>query len=85
LAWHRGDTDPRGLPVLGADGQAGGTVVDVWVDRSEVLFRYIEVEAAASGRRVLLPINFARVSRDKVKVRCHPGPPVRRRAGHAQP
>jgi photosynthetic reaction center H subunit len=26
------DTDPRGLPVVGADGEVGGTVVDLWVD-----------------------------------------------------
>ena len=30
-----GDTDPRGLPVVGADNVAGGTVRDLWVDRSE--------------------------------------------------
>jgi photosynthetic reaction center H subunit len=64
----RGDTDPRGLPVMGADDKVGGTVVDLWVDEAESLFRYIELEAAANGRRVLLPMNFARVNRDKVKV-----------------
>ena len=37
------DPDPRGLPVIGADGRVAGTVVDVWVDRAEVLFRYLEV------------------------------------------
>jgi photosynthetic reaction center H subunit len=63
----KGDTDPRGLPVLGADGVKGGTVVDLWVDEAESLFRYIELEVAG-GRRVLLPINFARIKRDKVKV-----------------
>ncbi len=64
----RGDTDPRGLPVMGADGKQGGTVVDLWVDEAESLFRYIELEAAGNGRRVLLPMNFARVKRDQVKV-----------------
>lgn len=66
-AISKGDTDPRGLPVLGADGVQGGTVVDLWVDEAESLFRYIELEVAG-GRRVLLPMNFARVKRDKVKV-----------------
>jgi photosynthetic reaction center H subunit len=62
------DTDPRGLPVIGADGEVGGQVVDLWLDISETLFRYLELEVAGGGRRVLLPINFARIRRDEVKV-----------------
>ncbi len=54
------DPDPRGMPVYGADGVVGGTVKDVWVDRSEVLVRYFEVEVT-TGKTVLLPINFAKV------------------------
>ena len=66
------DPDPRGLPVWGADGVVAGTVRDVWVDRAEVLFRYLEVEVPAAGgsRRVLLPINFSRIGSRKVKVRA---------------
>jgi photosynthetic reaction center H subunit len=67
------DTDPRGMPVLGADGQIAGTVRECWVDRVEPQIRYLEVElaGAAGGRHVLLPMPFARVSRwqRKVKVR----------------
>lgn len=62
------DVDPRGLPVTGVDGRDGGTVVDLWVDRAEMLFRYLEVEVAG-GRRVLLPMNFARVRARQVDVR----------------
>jgi photosynthetic reaction center H subunit len=64
------DVDPRGLPVIGADGEIGGRVRDLWVDRVEYLFRYIEVETSgASGPRiVLLPWTFARVKRDGVHV-----------------
>jgi photosynthetic reaction center H subunit len=63
------DTDPRGLPVYGADGVMAGTVVDLWVDRSEMLIRYIELEVdRAGGRPVLLPINFASVRTRQVKV-----------------
>jgi photosynthetic reaction center H subunit len=64
------DPDPRGKAVIGADGRIGGTVVDVWVDRSEPQIRYLEMEVTgASGpRRALLPINMARVSRSQVKV-----------------
>ena len=36
------------MTVLGADGKVGGTVRDVWVDRSEPQIRYFEVEV---GRR----------------------------------
>ena len=63
-----GDTDPRGLPVVGADGEVGGTVVEMWVDVAESLFRYYELEVAGTGRHVLLPMNFARCKRDKVTV-----------------
>jgi photosynthetic reaction center H subunit len=64
------DTDPRGLPVIGGDGEVGGTVVDLWVDKPEALFRYLEVETAGGARRVLLPMNFARIKRDHVQVRA---------------
>ncbi len=62
------DIDPRGMPVTGADGEVAGEVKDLWLDRSEMLFRYIEVRLADSGRAVLLPLPFARVGKDGVKV-----------------
>ena len=55
------DPDPRGWPVLGADGVVAGPVRDVWVDRSEVVIRYIEVDAP--GRRVLVPMPLTRINR----------------------
>jgi photosynthetic reaction center H subunit len=58
--------DPRGKPVLGADGSRGGVVVDLWVDRSECLLRYLEVDTGS--RRVLLPVPFSNIKRDKVLV-----------------
>lgn len=63
------DTDPRGLPVIGADGVVGGTVVDLWLDTAEMMFRYIELDVAGAGRRVLLPTNFARIKRDEITVK----------------
>lgn len=63
------DTDPRGLPVLGCDGGVGGTVRELWVDRSEMLFRYLELTPAGGGANVLLPVNFARIGRRDVRVR----------------
>ncbi len=37
------DRDPRGMPVIAADGRIAGTVTDLWVDRSEGLVRYLEI------------------------------------------
>jgi photosynthetic reaction center H subunit len=64
------DPDPRGLEVLGADGEVGGTVHDLWIDKSEMVFRYIEVAVHTGGttRHVLLPMNFSRVSAKNVRV-----------------
>jgi|MudIll2142460700_1097286.scaffolds.fasta_scaffold64457_2 photosynthetic reaction center H subunit len=44
-----GDVDPRGLPVVGADGELGGTVNDIWVDRGEPQIRYLEVVLPAAS------------------------------------
>jgi len=43
------DPDPRGMTVIGSDGATAGTVVEVWVDRSEFIARYLEVELATAG------------------------------------
>jgi photosynthetic reaction center H subunit len=65
-----GDPDPRGMTVIGADGEVAGIVRELWVDRTEVIIRYMEVEIA-SGRRVLLPFFFTTfdVPGNKVRVR----------------
>lgn len=62
------DLDPRGLTVYGGDGEPGGKVVELWVDVSETLFRYLELETEVPGgtRRVLVPWNFARIKRDRL-------------------
>jgi photosynthetic reaction center H subunit len=65
--YHR-DPDPRGMPVLGADGQVGGEVTEVWVDRSEHMIRFLELRTPG-GRQVLLPINFCRIQDDRVSGR----------------
>ncbi len=57
-----GDPDPRGMAVYGADGASGGTIVDVWVDRSEPQIRYLEVDTGgAKPHRALVPIGFCRI------------------------
>jgi len=56
------DPDPRGMRVVGADGQTAGTVKDVWIDRAESLIRYLEVDImSAEKRTALLPMTMARV------------------------
>jgi photosynthetic reaction center H subunit len=64
------DPDPRGMKVIGADGEVGGTVSDLWIDKAEMIFRYLEltVPVGNAWRQVLLPMNFARVTRDDVRV-----------------
>ncbi|MDW8313557.1 MAG: photosynthetic reaction center subunit H [Rhodovarius sp.] len=62
------DPDPRGMTVLDADGEAVGTVVDVWVDRSEYIARYAEAELP-SGKRVLIPFPLMRIDERAKAVR----------------
>jgi photosynthetic reaction center H subunit len=64
------DPDPRGKPVVGADNVVGGTVTDLWIDRSEAVFRYLEatVDTPTGPRSVLVPINFTRINHRQVKL-----------------
>ncbi len=66
---HVKDVDPRGLAVLGCDDEVAGTVSDLWIDQAEMMFRFLEV-TLTSGRSVLLPMNFAYVHRDAVRVKA---------------
>lgn len=56
--------DPRGWNVVAADGKVAGVVRDLWVDRADVMVRYLEVELPVgegpAGRR-LLPITSLRI------------------------
>lgn len=66
-------TDPRGLPVLGADGEPGGTIRDIWIDGSDAIVRYLEADVPAAGggtRRALVPLNFCRIGEDAVRVQA---------------
>ncbi len=82
-----GDPDPRGMAVVGADGEIGGKVTEVWVDRGEHMLRYLEVALpdTENPRTVLLPVPFSVVhaSRREVEVSAITGaqfmdvPPLR--------
>ena len=68
----KGDPDPRGMSVYGGDAKPAGKVSDIWVDRSEALIRYLEVETgeAPMQKRVLVPMTFVKVNRgaDRIDV-----------------
>lgn len=59
-------TDPRGLPVTGADGKVAGTVSDLWVDRAEHMIRYLAIDTSMGT--VLAPMAMATVNRSGVSI-----------------
>lgn len=59
-------TDPRGLPVIGADGRTAGTVTGLWVDRAEHVIRYLAIDTGQGT--VLAPMAMANVSRSRVSL-----------------
>lgn len=67
------DPDPRGYDVLDADGVVAGRCVDVWLDKSEMIFRYIEVAVPTDmgERNMMVPVPLIRVDGEArtVKVR----------------
>lgn len=65
------DPNPHGMEVVGADNTPVGTVVDSWIDRSEVVIRYFEVELNSSGDHVLVPQHYAQIypKRRRMRVR----------------
>jgi MFS family permease len=63
--------DPRGMAVVGLDGQLGGTVTDIWVDRAERIIRYLEVAIdGVAGQHVLVPMAMSTIERRRNRVVC---------------
>jgi photosynthetic reaction center H subunit len=62
--------DPRGWDVIATDGKVAGRVKELWVDRADVMVRYLEVELTdeTAGTR-LLPMTMLRLHRDPKKVK----------------
>lgn len=54
------DPDPRGMTVLGLDGEVAGKVVDMWVDKADRLIRYLSVDIGT--RTVLAPMAMATIN-----------------------
>lgn len=68
FAIAKGDADPRGMTVIGADGDSAGKVIDAWIDRSESMIRYLEVALESGGPIVLLPMTMALVDKKRRQV-----------------
>jgi photosynthetic reaction center H subunit len=83
------DPDPRGYDVVGCDGVVGGKVMDIWVDRSEAIARYLEIEVMRGGtpRRALLPMNFVKFAKGpaRIEVKAITGTQFADAPGFAQP
>jgi photosynthetic reaction center H subunit len=63
------DPDPRGMTMLGSDDRVAGIVTDVWIDRSDRVIRYLEVQLANGGRQVLVPYMMVDVDRRRGAVK----------------
>jgi photosynthetic reaction center H subunit len=65
------DPDLIGWTVVAADGVVVGSVIDVWIDRAEMIVRYLEVALTAplGARSVLLPAGFAMLAARDHEVR----------------
>jgi photosynthetic reaction center H subunit len=64
---HFAGRDPRGMPVVAADGEIAGTVTDMWVDVPEAMVRYLEVDLGSGDTR-LIPMPIARITWKGVQV-----------------
>src|SRR6056297_655241 len=63
--------DPRGLPVMGGDGEVVGAITDMWIDEPEQMVRYLEIDLDADhgGGKRLVPLPMARIKSNHVKIR----------------
>ena len=64
--------DPRGKVVMAGDGEIIGRITDIWVDVPEQMVRYmtVDVNPEGTGKTRLIPMNFAKIKGDRVKVRA---------------
>ena len=62
--------DPRGLQVEAGDGEIVGKISDLWIDEPEQLVRFLEIELDGDhgGGKRLVPMTFAKIKRDRVRI-----------------
>lgn len=58
---HVAGKDPRGLPVVACDGEVVGKVSDMWVDKADMMVRYLEMDLGEGGTRVI-PVPLTRIT-----------------------
>ncbi len=63
---HARDPNLVGMDVIGADGKSAGTISDIWVDQSEHVIRYLEVDTGSN--KVLAPMGMSKVKGKKGQV-----------------
>lgn len=63
------DIDPRGMPVVGADGKSVGEVSDVWIDLAEPQIYYLEV-ASTDGSK-MVPFGFADIDKQNAQIKVN--------------
>lgn len=61
--------DIRGWTVMGCDAKPAGTCVDVWIDQSESVIRFVEMELPEGGTRLVpMPAIIVGITGQKLKV-----------------
>lgn len=62
--------DPRGMKVQAGDGEIVGTISDMWVDEPEQMVRYLEItlDADHGGGKRLVPMTFAKITAEAVRI-----------------
>ena len=65
------DPDPRGMTMIGLDGNVAGQITDIWVDKADRLIRYFEVAIDGGiGQHVLVPMTMSTINRRRKQVIC---------------
>jgi photosynthetic reaction center H subunit len=67
------DTDPRGMPLDGADGNEVGTVSDLWIDLAEPQIYFLEVRTGGDegGQSVMVPFGQAVIDKHAGRIRVN--------------
>ena len=64
------DRDPRGMELVGADGETVGTISDLWIDLAEPQIYFLEATASGEGgRSIMVPFGFAEIDKQANKIR----------------
>ncbi len=65
------DIDPRGMPVVAADGVEVGTVEDLWIDLAEPQIYFLEVARGEMQGKVMVPFGFADIDKANGRIKVN--------------